>query len=325
MATKHKAWLLVTAAAATTLVGCGTTEAPQKDDTSSARLSVTDARGKKVKLDGPAERVVTTEWNVTEALITLGVTPVGVADVKGYRAYDTAAKLTGDVKDIGTRGEPSVGTVAGLKPDLVAATTDLPDSAIRQLSKIAPVVVVRSADASRQIAQMTDNTRLLAQATGKEEKAKTEVTALRKTLTAGRKKLAAAGLEGEKVAFADGSKQGNQVAIRPYAKGALFADLNTELGLKNPWPMKGDKSYGLAATDVEGLTKVGDAHFAYITNSSDEGEDPFADGLKDNAVWKSLPFVKEDKVHRLPDGIWMFGGTASARQYADALVKSLTD
>ncbi|MDJ1134526.1 ABC transporter substrate-binding protein [Streptomyces iconiensis] len=324
MATKHKTWLLIAAATATTLVGCGTTEAPKKDSDSASGLTVTDARGKKVKLDGPAKRIVTTEWNVTESLLTLGVTPVGVADVKGYRAYDTAAKLTGDVKDIGTRGEPSVGTVAGLKPDLVAATTDLPDSAIRQLSKIAPVVVVKSADASKQISQMTDNMRLLAQATGKEDKAKAEVTSFRASLAAGRKKLAAAGLDGEKVAFADGSQQGNQVSIRPYAKGALFADINTELGLKNPWPMKGDKNYGLAATDVEGLTKIGDAHFAYITNSAD-GKDPFAEGLKDNGVWKSLPFVKKDRVHRLPDGIWMFGGTASARQYADALVKSLTN
>lgn len=323
MSTKHTAWLLLAAAATTALAGCGTTEAPKKDSASKPSLTVTDARGKKVKLDGPAKRVVTTEWNVTESLLTLGVTPVGVADIKGYRAYNTAAKLTEDVKDIGTRGEPSIGTVAGLKPDLVATTTDLPDSAIRQLSKIAPVVVVRSADTSRQIAQLTDNTRLLAQATGKEDKAKAEVTSFRKSLTDGRKKLAAAGLDGEKVAFADGSKQGNQIAIRPYAKGALLADINTELGLKNPWTMKGDKNYGLAATDVEGLTKIGDARFVYIANSSDGG-DPFADGLKDNAVWKSLPFVKKDEVHRLPDGIWMFGGTASARQYIDALVKSLT-
>lgn len=111
--------------------------------------------------------------------------------------------------------------------------------------------------------------------------------------------------------------------MRPYVKGSLITDINTELGLVSPWKMKGDKGYGLAATDVEGLTRIGDARFTYIANDADRG-DPFADGLKNNAVWKSLPFVKNDQVYRLPDGIWMFGGTASGKQYVDAIVDALT-
>ncbi|MFE4373015.1 ABC transporter substrate-binding protein [Streptomyces sp. NPDC056835] len=323
MTSKHWAWPVIVGTAAIALVGCGTSEAPEKDSASDSTLTVTDARGTKVTLDGPAERVVGTEWNVVESLVTLGVNPVGVADVKGYRAYDTAAPLTGDVKDIGTRGEPSVDTVAALKPDLVVATDDLPDSAIKQLSKVAPLIVVRAADAGRQIDRMTDNVNLIARATGTEDKAKAEIAAFREKIADGRKELAAAGLAGEKVAFADGWQEGSQVSVRPFVKGSLITDINTELGLVSPWTMKGDKGYGLAATDVEGLTKIGDAHFAYITNTADNG-DPFADGLKDNAVWKSLPFVKEDNVHRLPDGIWMFGGTASMTQYIDALVDALT-
>ncbi|WP_432177793.1 ABC transporter substrate-binding protein [Streptomyces sp. NBC_00063] len=323
MTTKHWAWPAIALTAAVSLVGCGTTEAPEKEAGASATLTVTDARGKKVKLDGPAKRVVGTEWNVVESLVTLGVDPVGVADVKGYKAYDTAAPLPAGVKDIGTRGEPSIDTVAGLKPDLIVATNDLSDAAVEQLSKVAPLIVVRSADASRQIDQMTDNVKLVAEATGTEDKAEAQIAAFRKKLADGRKELAAAGLDGEKVAFADGWKEGSQVSVRPFVKGSLLTDVNTELGLVSPWGMKGDKAYGLAATDVEGLTKIGDARFVYIANDSDGG-DPFADGLKDNAVWKSLPFVKKGEAHRLPDGIWMFGGTASTTQYVDALVDALT-
>ncbi|MEW1612700.1 MULTISPECIES: iron-siderophore ABC transporter substrate-binding protein [unclassified Streptomyces] len=323
MKNPYMKWPVLAATAALALAGCGTTEAPKKESAKESSVTVTDSRGKKVTLDGPAKRVVGTEWNVVETLVTLGVQPVGVADVKGYTAYDTSAPLTKGVKDIGTRGEPSVATVAGLKPDLIVATSDLSDSAIAQLSKAAPVVVVRSADASRQIDQMVDNVNLIAEATGTEEKAKAEVASFRKAVADGRKKLAAAGLDGKEVAFADGWQEGNQVSVRPYVKGSLLSDVNTELGLVDPWKLKGDKAYGLAATDVEGLTKIGDARFAYIANDADAG-DPFADGLKGNAVWKSLPFVKNDQVHRLPDGIWMFGGTASMRDYIDALVGALT-
>ncbi|MFW3463996.1 ABC transporter substrate-binding protein [Streptomyces microflavus] len=323
MKNPYMKWPVLAATAALALAGCGTTEAPKKESAEETAVTVTDSRGKKVTLDGPAKRVVGTEWNVVETLVTLGVQPVGVADVKGYTAYDTSAPLAKDVKDIGTRGEPSVATVAGLKPDLIVATTDLSDSAIAQLSKAAPVVVVRSADASRQIDQMVDNVNLIAEATGTEEKAKTEVASFRKAVADGKKKLADAGLGGKEVAFADGWQEGNQVSVRPYVKGSLLADVNTELGLVDPWKLEGDKAYGLAATDVEGLTKIGDARFTYIANDADGG-DPFADGLKGNAVWKSLPFVKNDQVHRLPDGIWMFGGTASMRDYIDALVGALT-
>jgi iron complex transport system substrate-binding protein len=33
--------------------------------------------------------------------------------------------------------------------------------------------------------------------------------------------------------------------------------------------------------------------------------------------------VKADRVHRLPDGIWMFGGPESMEAYVDALVGAL--
>lgn len=324
MTTKYRAaWPTIVAVAALSLTACGTTEAPKKESVADSALTVTDSRGKQVKLDGPAKRVVGTEWNVVESLVTLGVDPVGVADVKGYNAYDTGEPLPAGVKDIGTRGEPSIDTVAALKPDLVVATNDLTDAAIAQLSKVAPVIVVKAADASRQIDQMVDNVNLIAKATGTEDKAKTEIASFRKAIADGKKKLADAHLGGAEVAFADGWKEGNQVSVRPYVKGSLLSDVNTELGLVDPWTMKGDKAYGLAATDVEGLTKIGDAQFVYIANDSDGG-DPFADGLKDNAVWKSLPFVKKGDAHRLSDGIWMFGGTTAMKQYIDALVGALT-
>lgn len=321
---RHRIAAALAVATVLALTGCGTTEAPAANGSAAGALTITDARGEKVKLDGPAKRVVGTEWGVVETLVSLGVDPVGVADVKGYTAYDTAAPLPKDVKDIGTRGEPSLDTVAALKPDLIVATTDLTDSAIAQLEKVGPVIVVRSADASKQIDQMIENTELIAEATGTESQAKTEIAAFKKTVSDGKAKLEAAGLGGTPLAFADGWQEGNQVSVRPYVTGSLIADINTELGLTDPWKLEGDKAYGLAATDVEGLTKLGDVRFAYIANDSDGG-DPFADGLKDNAVWKSLPFVQKGTVYRLPDGIWMFGGTASAQQYVDAIVKALTN
>lgn len=319
--------LSVLAAAILLLAGCGTTEAPTSEASatasteSSGPISLTDARGKTIELDGPATRVVGTEWGAVENLVTLGVMPVGAADVKGYGAWVKAEPLDDSVTDIGTRGEPSFDTIASLDADLIVATNDLSDNVIRQLEDLAPVMVVKSADASHQIQQAEDNLRQVAEATGTQEKAEEAIGEYDAAVADGKAALEQAGLAGTRVAFADGWAADGQVSIRPYAKGSLMTDINTDLGLESAWTMKGDPAYGLAQTDVEALTTIDADRFVYIANDVDAD---FTDALEDNAVWKSLPFVKSGNVYRLDDGIWMFGGPSSMTQYVKSLVASLT-
>lgn len=313
------------ASAALALAGCGTTEEAAGGSTAASGdpITLTDGTGAEITLDGPATKVVGTEWNVVGDLVSLGVEPVGVADVEGYEAWSSSVPLTGDPADIGTRGEPSVETVASLAPDLIVATTDLPADAVEQLRDIAPVLQVTSADASDQIGQMTENLELIATATGTEEQADAVLAGYEEAVSAGAAALADAGLAGTRFAFADGYVDAGQVSIRPYAPGSLISDVTTELGMTNAWDLEGDPAYGLASTDVEGLTQLpADAQFLYFSNAVDG--DPFADTLSSNAVWQSLPFVQSGDVHRLHDGVWVFGGPASMTAYVDALVETLT-
>jgi ABC-type Fe3+-hydroxamate transport system substrate-binding protein len=315
------------AALAVGLSGCGTTEEPaaaQPSGTASAQpVSVTDYRNKVVDLKAPATRVVTMEWGATESLITLGVMPVGVADTKGYSTWVTSEKLDPAVKDVGKRGEVSVDAVVALNPDLVVATSDETPGVISQLEKYVPVLVVRGSSATDPIGQLKTNLELLAKATGKSDVATTEIAAFDKKVAEGKQAVAAAGKAGGLFTMADGYKQGSTISIRMYATGSLLGRVLTELGLKNGWTAAGDKDYGLASTDVEGLTKLGNVDFLYIANKNDGG-DVFGEDLAKNAIWKGLPFVKAGTVHRLPDGIWMFGGPRSTAQFIDAAVQALT-
>jgi iron complex transport system substrate-binding protein len=111
------------------------------------------------------------------------------------------------------------------------------------------------------------------------------------------------------------------VSIRPFAKGSLVSDVFERIGLQNAWPMEGDPVYGLAQADVEGLTQLPDVRFWYMAN--DAFGDPYTEELKDNAIWKNLPFVKSGNVHRFPDSLWMFGGPLSMAQYVDTAVEAL--
>jgi ABC-type Fe3+-hydroxamate transport system substrate-binding protein len=315
------------AVAALVLAACGTTEAPAGAPASpapagGAQVTVTDARGKQVTFDGPATRAVGLEWALVEHLVSLGVMPVGVADVAGYSAWVQAAPLTSDVTDVGVRGEPSIETIARLQPDVVFATPDMNEGAIAQIEAFAPVVVVRDADASDAVGQMRRNVELVAQVTGKQAQAAQLLAGFDAAVADGAQRIAAAGLAGRRIAFADGYLDGGRLSIRAFTDGSLIGTVTRELGLVNAWPMKGDESYGTATTDVEGLTTLGDVEFVYWTNKV-EGPDPFVDGLAGNAVWQSLPFVQAGNVERLPDGIWMFGGPASVRQYIDAITAAL--
>jgi ferric hydroxamate transport system substrate-binding protein len=325
---RRGAGVAVTGLVALLLTACGTTEAPSQPGAApapgagGAQITVTDGRGKQVTLDAPATRPVGLEWNVVEHLVSLGVTPAGVADVEGYGNWVQSAPLPAGVTDVGVRGEPSIEAIAGLRPDLVLATTDLPEGAVTQLEAIAPVVLVRAADASDGLGQMRRNVELIATLTGKQDAAQQQLADFDAALEAGAKQLADAGLAGRRFALADGYLDGGRLSIRPFTEGSLAESVSERLGLVNAWPMAGDPDYGLATTDVEGLTALGDVEFLYYSNTAAEA-DPFVEGLQGNAVWQALPFVQAGNVTRLPDGIWMFGGTASMTRYVEAVTTAL--
>lgn len=308
------------------LAACGTTEAPAESESaapSSEGVTVTDARGQEVELPGGIEDVVALEWVAVEHLQTVGIEPVGVADVAGYEDWaGTGAPLQGEPTDVGTRTEPSIDAIAGLAPDLIVAVAGRDDAAWADLEAIAPVVVLQAADAADPIGTMEDDLRLVGEATGRLDAAETAIADFQAHLEDVAGTVEEAGLTGTPLAHMDGYENGGQVEIRPYAEGALLPAVFEEIGFENAWPGEGDPQYGLGITDVEGLTELpDDAHIVYMTVGE---RDVFTEELTTNAIWTGLPTVEAGNVHRLPDGIWLFGGVDSMSAYADALVAALS-
>jgi ferric hydroxamate transport system substrate-binding protein len=331
MVLTRRAFAATAAAAltATVLAACGTTEEPAGSSASSAApasgpVEVTDERGT-VKLDKPAANVVSLEWGLTENLVALGVKPVGQADVKGYNAWDTVMPIDAKTPDVGLRGEPSLDAIVALNPDLVVTTTDVPENVLGQIAKQIPVLALRGSDGSDPIGYMKKTVTTLAKATGTDAQATKLISDFDAKVAAGKQALAAAGKAGAPFTMADGWVDSGTVSIRMYTPGSFFGSIGAQLGLQNQWTTGGDKDYGLAQTDVEGLTKISnkDTTFVYVANKADDGE-AYVNALQKNKIWAGLPFVQAQKVKRIPDGIWMFGGPASAGAYVDALVAALT-
>ncbi|MGX1933364.1 ABC transporter substrate-binding protein [Microbacterium resistens] len=339
---KPLALLAVLGAVTLALAGCGTTSvAPQDSDapaaataagcaddttkTSTGPVEVTDAFGRTVSLDKPAERVAVLEWQQIEDALTLCVTPVAVADAEGFATWDTAEKLPEGVTDVGTRQEPNLDTLVSAKPDLVIVEANTRDDAIiGQLEKYGiPVLATIGADAKDPIAQMLSTFDTIAQATGREERAEVVTEEFEKHLKDAEAKVADADPAVTEFVFLDGWVDGGNVALRPYGDGSLVGAIGIRLGLTNAWTGETDPAYGLGTTDIEGMTTIGDATILH-TGTEAGAEDDFLTAAAKNPAWASIPAVKEDRVLAFPSGIWMFGGPRSAQQIIDAYVDVIT-
>lgn len=319
--TPLRAFAPLGAIAVIVLAACGSTEDGATDDrdTQSDPITVVDARGVEVTLeDGPAENVVALEWMEAENLVTLGVMPVGVADVDGYSTWVTASPLDDNVTDVGTRQEPSVDAIVSLEPDLVIVEEGGSAQAA-QFEEYAPVLVVRGSDASDNLEQMKANFTMIAEAVGKQAEAEAILDEFDASLADGTAALADAGVAGDGFAMADGWTEGGSVSVRMFGRGSLFSDIATELGLENQWTEDVDAEWGLGQTDIEGLSTLDDLHFFYHATD----EDQWPELLDDNPIWANLPFVQSDQVYPLQPGTWTFGGPRSAEQFIDQVVAAL--
>lgn len=291
--------------------------------TSTDPVTLTDDLGRTVELDKPAERVVVLEWQQIEDTLTLCVTPVGVADVEGYSTWVTAEPLPDGVTDVGVRGEPNLDAVFSTNPDLVITEVYAEDDPVlKKLEKYdVPVLASIGADTADPVQKMKDTFTMIAQATGREERAEAVLAEFDAALTDGQASMEEADLATTDFVYFDGWVDGGNVNIRPFGQGSLVGDLGEELGLTNAWTGEVDDVYGLGLTDIEGLTDVGEA--TLLHTGTEDGSDSPVDALQQNRVFQQLPAVKDGRLHAFPPGIWTFGGPRSSMQVIDAYVDVL--
>lgn len=97
-----------------------------------------------VTLNGTPKRIVTLEYSFADALLSVGVKPVGIAQEASGSDLPYLDKQLGNVTIVGSRAQPSLEKILALKPDLIVADLDRHKSLYPQLSKIAPTLVLNS-------------------------------------------------------------------------------------------------------------------------------------------------------------------------------------
>ena len=288
----------------------------------SSPIVIKHAKGE-TKLDKPAQRVVVLEWIFTEDLLALGMQPIGNADNKEFAMWVTSeVPLASDVTDVGLRWEPSMETIASLKPDLIISNTDNNAAIYDQLNAIAPTIEFDPyPEDIDQYTRTIDIFKTIATAVGKEAEADQYLADLDQHYADAKAKLAAAGKENFNYVLTQAFTSQNNALLRLFTDSSVVSQTLARIGLVNEWKSDKFMKYGYTDSSIEALPAVADTNFIYIVQKED---DVFANALKDNSIWKGLDFVKENRTYALDGSTWTFGGPTSSKVLVDRVVEVLT-
>jgi len=158
--------------------------APQATPTSAA-LTFTDGLGREIKLDGPAQRVLSMAPSNTEILFAIGA-GAQVVGRDSLSDYPEAAKT---VTDIGSTFEAlNTESIVSLKPDLVLAAEINTPEQVKQLEDLG--LTVYYLKNPHTLEEMYDNLAIVAQLTGHEDEATALIESLKARVAAVDEKIA---------------------------------------------------------------------------------------------------------------------------------------
>lgn len=110
----------------------------------SQAVTVQDSKGN-FTLNYIPQRIVVLEFSFADALASVNVSPIGIADDKDpERVLKQVRDVIGKWQSVGTRSQPSLEVISSLKPDLIIADIGRHEGVYEDLKKIAPTLILPS-------------------------------------------------------------------------------------------------------------------------------------------------------------------------------------
>nr|WP_084410839.1 iron-siderophore ABC transporter substrate-binding protein [Paenibacillus glacialis] len=285
-------------------------DAAVTDQSSNEVRTVKHAMGE-TEIKGTPQRVVVLTNEGTEAVLALGIKPVGaVKSWTGSPWYEHIKADMEGVQELGEEGQPNLELIAGLEPDLIIANKMRHEEIYEQLKAIAPTIESETLRGDWKI-----NFKLYAEALGKSAEAD--------------KQLAAFDTRIEDFKTKAGDKLKDTVSVVRFMGGktrVYHADTFSGIIFDQIGITRNDMTLKSKETFVDEITKErlpeADAHrlfyFTYDTGDG-KGNDTEKEWIND-PLWKGLSAVKEGRVYRVDDAIWnTAGGIKAANLLLDEL------
>lgn len=277
-----------------------------------ADIRIQDSLGEQVFSEAP-KRVASLNWELTENVIELGITPVATADIAGYKEWVKRPLLPETTQDIGDRAEPNLEKLSQLKPDVILIGAAL-YKIKSKLEKIAPVVFFNTYQAEHNNAEQVDKVfNSVAALLGKEDVAKQKLAERTAVLQQLNSQLNTAFPNGlPKVAS---MRFANTTSAYVYGKNSMPEYALNAVGISNALSLKSTQ-WGVTQKKIKFLRSVDNNILLYFQ--------PFYEKEKLNAspLWKAMPFVQQGHVSAV-ESTWTYGGAMSLQYLAQAMTSAL--
>ncbi|WP_102345495.1 ABC transporter substrate-binding protein [Bacillus sp. Marseille-P3661] len=305
-----------------TLVGCGTNNAdettpPSEKPTETEQTETTTtytvehAMGT-TEIQGTPEKIVILTNEGTEALLAMGVTPVGaVKSWTGDPWYVHIAEQMEGVTEVGTESEPNLEAIAALQPDLIIGNKMRQEAVYEQLSAIAPTVFAETLRGDWQ-----ENFKLYSKAINKEDKGQEVLNAYNERITAFKEKAGdKLNLEISMVRFMGGD-------VRIYQKDTFSGVILEQIGFARPESQDVDEFAIKGATKEMIPQMEGDVLFYFTYETGDGEANKVEEEWLNDPLFQKLEVVQRGDIHKVDDAIWnTAGGVLAANLMIDDLEK----
>ncbi|RHW37498.1 iron-siderophore ABC transporter substrate-binding protein [Lysinibacillus yapensis] len=248
------------------------------------------------------ERVVILTNEGTEALLELGLTPVGaVQSWTGDPWYDHIADEMKDTQVVGLESEVNVEAIAALKPDLIIGNKMRQEQIYEQLSAIAPTVFAEDLRGN-----WKNNFELYAKAVNQEEKGKEVIDAYDSRIADLKEQL------GDKLNMKVSMVRFMAGDVRIYQKDSFSGVILEQLGFARPESQDVDEFAIKGATKEQMPLMDGDILFYFTYETGDGAASELEKEWLEDPLFKNLEVAKKGEVHKVDDVIWNTAGGVKA-------------
>jgi iron complex transport system substrate-binding protein len=283
------------------LTACGATNGSSPQEASNATVRTMEHAMGTTEIKGEPKRIVILTNEGTEALLELGVKPVGaVQSWTGNPWYKHIEKDMQDVQNLGTESEVNIEAVASLNPDLIIGNKMRHEKIYDQLSKIAPTVYSNTLRG-----EWKANFEFYGKVLNKEKEAK-DIVAKFDERAANIAKLA-----GDKLRTKVSLVRFMPGKTRIYLGDTFSGGILKQIGFERPE----SQTSGEFTLEI-GKERLKEAdgdimfYFTYETGNG-EGSAREKEWIED-PMFKTLDVYKNNKVYRVDDAIWNTAGGVKA-------------